>query len=126
MVTQKKRKCAEKVTCLGGRIWDDFYIIFSPFLFIQIPYLFCSGQGVFCLAEKSLAMLYLFSKLENGENLCIYFFELEFLVFSGCIPRSGIAGSYGSSIFSLVFVFVFLFMAAPVAYGSNWRLRGNV
>ena len=31
---------------------------------------------------------------------CMYLFKLVFLFFGGYIPRSGIAGSYGSSIFS--------------------------
>ena len=33
---------------------------------------------------------------------CMYLFELMFLGFFGCIARSGIAGSYGSSIFSFL------------------------
>ena len=33
---------------------------------------------------------------------CMYLFELVLLVFIGYIPRSGIAGSYGSSIFSFL------------------------
>ena len=33
---------------------------------------------------------------------CIYLFELVFPLFFGYIPRSGIAGSYGSSIFSIL------------------------
>ena len=32
----------------------------------------------------------------------MYLFELVFLIFSGSVPRSGIAGSYGSSTFSFL------------------------
>ena len=36
--------------------------------------------------------------------------SFQIMVFSGYMPRNGIAGSYGSSIFSFVFFFNFLFI----------------
>ena len=48
----------------------------------------------------------------SAYGVCISF---PVIVLSKYIPKSGIAGSYGSSIFSWFFFFFFLFTATPVA-----------
>ena len=48
-------------------------------------------------------------------------FQINVFIFSGCVPRSGIAGSYGSSIFKVLFFWLsFVFLAVPTACGSSW------
>ena len=52
-------------------------------------------------------------------------FQVRVFTFSGYMPRSGIAGSYGNSIFSFFsfssffFFFFAFFRAAPEAYGGS-------
>ena len=63
---------------------------------------------------------------------CMYLFELVFLFFWDYIPRSGIAGSYGSSIFSCFFIWettiLFSTVAVPIYIPINsvWRFRASL
>ena len=55
-------------------------------------------------------------------NIGVYV-SFRIMVFSGYLPRSGIAGSYGSSIFSLfIYLFIYLFIFGRV--GSSFLCEG--
>ena len=69
--------------------WVVFHCTYVPHLLYPV---ICDGH---------LGCFYILAIVNNAALECIYLFELVFL-FSRYIPRKGIAGSYGSSVFSFL------------------------
>ena len=75
--------------------------LFHPFLWLSdIPVYICTASLSIHLSMNNLGCLYVLAIVNSAAvNIGVHV-SFQTMVFSRCMPRSGIAGSYGSSIFS--------------------------